>query len=228
MNLQCLIEQYIAFQQALGAQFHTDAQVLRAFGRAAGARADVAHVRPEQVTAFLTGSGPMTRTWHKKFGVLRSFYQYAISRGYVAAAPLPAVLPKRPPPFVPYIYSRDDLRRLPEAADADHRPWLGLEPVTLRTILLLLYGAGLRLQEALKLNRTDVDLGNALLTIRQTKFGKTRLVPVGPRLCRVLAQYAGRPFLCDAHGQPRPVDRASAPLPVPLPERRRPSDRRRQ
>lgn len=192
MNLQRLIEQYIVFQQALGAQFQTNAQVLRAFGNAIGAGADITDVRPEQVDAFLLGKGARTVTWHKKLYILRPFYHYAVTRGYVTAAPLPAIIPKKPPPFIPYIYSREDLRRLLEAADADCRPRAGLEPVTLRTVVLLLYGAGLRLQEALKLNRADVDLDNCLLTIRRTKFGKTRLVPFGPQLGRALTQYAGR------------------------------------
>lgn len=192
MNLQSLIAQYVAFQKSLGAPFETAAGVLQAFGRAVGAQADAAGVRPEQVDAFLLGKGPRTLTWHKKLGILRAFYQYAASRGYVAATPLPTVIPRRPPPFVPYIYSHDDLRRLFAAVDADPRPRSGLEPVTVRAILLVLYGAGLRLQEALKLNRADVDLGRSLLTIRGTKFGKSRLVPFGPPLGRSLARYAGR------------------------------------
>lgn len=192
MNLRRLIEQYIAFQQALGAQFRTNAQVLRAFGNAIGAEADVADVRAEQVAAFLLGKGARTVTWHKKLYILRPFYQYAVARGYMAAAPLPGVIPKRPPPFVPYVYSPDDLRRLLAAIDADSLPRHDLGPATVRAILLLLYGAGLRVREALNLDRADVDLENAALTIRRTKFGKTRLVPVGPRLARVLVEYAGR------------------------------------
>ena len=120
---------------SLGAEFRTNAEVLRAFGRAAGARAAASEVRPAQVDAFLAGKGPRTRTWHKKLGILRAFYQYAVSRGYVAAAPLPVWVPKPPPPFVPYIYSHDELRRLLAAADADLRPRSALEPVTLRTAL---------------------------------------------------------------------------------------------
>src|SRR5205807_4073424 len=143
-------------------------------GRFIGAAAEVGDVRAEQVDAFLAGTGPRTLNWHNKLSVLRPFYRYAISRGYAAASPLPRVIPKKPPPFVPYIYTHGDLRRLLDAVDADRRPQPALEPVTLRTALLLLYGAGLRLREALNLNRADVDLGNFLLTIRRTKFGKTR------------------------------------------------------
>ncbi|HYT88458.1 MAG TPA: tyrosine-type recombinase/integrase [Gemmataceae bacterium] len=192
MNLRRLIEQYVVFQQSLGAKFRSNAQVLRAFGNAVGAATDIADVRAEQVDAFLLGKGVRTSSWHTKLYILRPFYHYAVTRGYVGTPPLPSVVPKRPPPFVPYIYSNEDLRRLLEAADAERPPHLALDSATLRTVLLLLYGAGLRAQEALNLNRADVDLDNSLLTIRQTKFGKSRLVPVGSQLCRALAQYAGR------------------------------------
>jgi integrase/recombinase XerD len=192
MKLRRLIEQYIEFQQSLGAKFQSNAQVLRAFGNAVGAGADVTDVRTEQVDAFLLGKGERTSSWHTKLYILRPFFHYAVTRGYVGKAPLPSVIPKRPPPFVPYIYSQEDLRRLLEAADAEWHPRRALDPGTLRAILLLLYGAGLRAQEALNLNRADVDLGNSVLAIRQTKFGKTRLVPVGSQLCRALEQYAGR------------------------------------
>src|SRR5437764_40338 len=108
MNLQRLIEQYITFQRSLGMPFVTDAIALRAFGRAMGARAVVAKVRPRHVEAFLGKTVPVTVTWHTKFSRLRSFFKYAVSRGYIAVAPLPSVIPKRPPPFVPYIFSREE------------------------------------------------------------------------------------------------------------------------
>ena len=193
MNLQELIERYVSYRQALGERFQTNATILRAFGRAIGPRADVAAVRTEQVSAFLAGAGPITSAWHSKHNALLGFYRYATSRGYVAAAPLPAVLPKHPPPFVPYIYSLDELRRLLRATDLYQRHRSSMEPVTVRTVLLVLYGTGLRVREAINLNRADVDLDNSVLTVRQTKFYKTRLVPFGPQLCRALAGYATRP-----------------------------------
>ena len=104
MNLQSLIEQFIAYRQSLGEQWPSNCH-FRAFGRFIGADVEVADVSPEQVNSFLAGAGPITLTWHIKLGSLRSFYQYAVSRGYVAKAPLPTVLPKRPPTFVPYVYS---------------------------------------------------------------------------------------------------------------------------
>ena len=190
MNLQQLIQQYLTYRKSLGWRLPSYGGHLGGFGRFVGAGADIADVRPKQVQAFLAGAGPITRTWHIKYSILRSFYCYAISRGYVDVAPLPAVVPQRPPTFVPYIYSHEELRRLLQAADTVRRPRSCLEPVTMRTGLLLLYGAGLRLQEALSLDRNDVDWDGSLLKVRETKFFKTRLVPIGPQLGYVLGEYA--------------------------------------
>jgi integrase/recombinase XerD len=190
MNLQLLLERYISYRQALGERFKTNASILRAFGRVIGSRVDIAEVCAEKVSAFLAGAGPVTSAWHSRHNALFGFYRYASGRGYLAAAPLPTVLPQRPPPFVPYIYSHDELRRLLQATDSYQRHRSRMEPITVRTVLLLLYGTGLRVGEAIRLNRADVDLDNSVLTVRRTKFHKTRLVPFGPHLRRALAEYA--------------------------------------
>jgi integrase/recombinase XerD len=191
MNLQQIIEQYITFQQSLGTAFLTDARILRAFGRSRGAKARITDVRPRHVDAFLGTTRPVTINWHDKVRRLRTFFHYAISRGYLTAAPLPTAIPKRPPPFVPYIFAREELRRLFQIIDADSRK-CSLEPTTMHILILLLYGAGLRLREATNLTRADVDLRGSVLTIHNTKFGKTRLVPLGPQLGQALTRYAAR------------------------------------
>jgi integrase/recombinase XerD len=192
MNLKQLIEQYVAFRQSLGERFKTNAAILRAFARVIGEVADIADVRVEQVSAFLVGAGPITRTWRVKYDALLGFYRYAISRDYAIASPLPAVMPKRPLSLIPYIYSQDELRRLLQATDSYQRLRSCMEPVTVRTLVLLLYGTGLRCREAVGLNRADVDLEGSLLTVRQTKFFKTRLVPFGPSLAQAMHHYIAR------------------------------------
>lgn len=192
MNLQELIERYIAYRQMLGELFKTNASILRAFGRAIGASATVTDVRQEQVDAFLAGVGPVTSAWHIRHSALLGFYRYAINRNHVAASPLPTGLPQRPPPFVPYIYEHDEIRRLVRATDCYLKRPSRVEPITLRTILLLLYGTGLRVHEAIFLNHEDIDLGKALLTVRHTKFFKSRLVPFSQSLSRILADLAAR------------------------------------
>src|SRR5262249_11658984 len=178
MRLQSLIERYLAYRQALGQRFKTNAIILRAFGRAIGAHAALAAVGARQVRAFLDGKGPITSAWFGRHSALLGFYHYAITRGYVAVSPLPAVLPQRPPPFVPHIYTQDELRRLLRATDSYQRKRSSLEPVTMRVLILLLYGAGLRLQEAIALDRADVDLENLLLKVRHAKFCMPQSIPV--------------------------------------------------
>jgi site-specific recombinase XerD len=67
-----------------------------------------------------------------------------------------------------------------------------LQAMTSRTLLLVPYGAGLRISEAIALTLRDVDLAERVLTIRRTKFYKTRLVPIGPQLAAALATYFER------------------------------------
>lgn len=204
MRLQPLTERYIAYRQALGESFQTNAIILRAFARTIGARADVAAIRARQVRAFLDGTGPVTSGWHVRHNALLGFYRYAVTRGYVAASPLPTVLPQRPPPFIPHIYTQDELRRLLRATDSYQRLRSSMEPITMRTLVLLLYGTGLRVREAVSLDRADVDLEGLLLTVRQTKFHKTRLVPFGPQLGAALAQYLARRPAPSASAEPAP------------------------
>ncbi len=190
LNLSDLVERYISYRQSLGERFYSNAFILRAFARSLGSQGKVGDVRAEQITAFLNGTGSLTNTWHYKYGALNGFYNFAKSRGHVTEVPLPTKRPKRLPPFVPYIYSREELRRLLDATGDYQRGESSLAPFTFRTILLLLYGTGLRDGEVVRLNQADVDLDNSLLTIRHSKFHKSRLVPFGPRVSQSLTEYA--------------------------------------
>lgn len=148
---------------------------------------------------------------------MTGFYRYAVNHGYVTQCPLPSTLPKSPDhPFVPYIYTQDEVRRLLNATSSYRKTNRCLEPHTFRAILLSLYGAGLRVGEALSLTLGDVDLQAAVLTIRNTKFNKTRLVPLGPDLQKALVSYAAmreeQHHSCDA-ATPFFVERAGTHVP---------------
>jgi integrase/recombinase XerD len=189
MTINDLVTHYVTFRRTLGERCQTNEALLRSFCRSVGAQTPVAGVTAAAVDAFLAGNGPVTSAWHIKYHALKGFFRFAVSRGHLDEAPLPAVLPQRPPRFIPYIYSRDELRRLLDAIPTYRRYRTRIGPETFRAILLLLYGAGLRAREALSLTVADVDLPNALLTVRDTKFFKSRLVPIGRDLARVLTEY---------------------------------------
>jgi site-specific recombinase XerD len=191
MKLKDLITQYVTFRKSMGGYFESAASVLNTFCNRMGRDIDLADIRAEHVEQFLAGTG-LNSYWRRKYDTLRGFYRYATSRGFVNQAPLPATVPKMPPRFVPYIYNADELQRLINPTAPERIGFRKLEPHTLRAVLLVLYGAGLRIGEAVALTLEDVDLREAVITIRDTKFYKTRLVPVGSRLNQVMAQYAAQ------------------------------------
>ncbi len=189
MKLQKLITQYVAFRKSMGEDFESAESLLNTFCRRMGVEIDLRNVRAKQVLAFLAGTGPITRYWRRKYDTLRGLYRYATSRGLVTDTPLPISVPKMPERFVPYIYTREELHRLLDSTAYFPKYPRKLQAHTLRAILLLLYGAGLRVSEALALTLEDVDLSDAVITIRDTKFNKTRLVPLGLELNQVMVQF---------------------------------------
>jgi integrase/recombinase XerD len=191
MKLHDLIESYIAHQRSLGMRFRSDANLLRAFCRAMGEIA-IEDVGPDAVLEFIAGTGPITAFWFQKFKVIGSFYRYALGRGLATVSPLPTTVPQVPPPLTPYIYSIDELKRLLAATDTLEAPNSRLQAVTMRVLLLTLYGTGMRIGEALSLTLHDVDLRQGMLTVRDGKFYKARLIPIGPRLVSVLVDFARR------------------------------------
>ncbi len=189
MNIKDLILKYINYRKSLGEKFRTNGNYLKAFSRAVGDTLDINQISAKQVIDFLYGDGPVTSSWFIKYAALLGFYRYGMSRGYVDSSPLPIDKPKRPPPFVPYIYTRDELRQLFKAAFSYQKNRSHVEPYMVNRILLLLYGTGLRLSEALSLTMKDVDLSQNVLTIKQSKFYKGRLVPFSDQLASILNEY---------------------------------------
>jgi integrase/recombinase XerD len=203
MRLSNLVEEYIAFKRARGMRFHTQAKSLRHFARRLGP-VDIKQVNPEAVLAFLYRSKTITSSWHQMHSTLNAFYRYAITRQYVKASPLPVILPKGPKYAQPYVYSSEEIKALLDsswALDDNYHRRGAFSVTTFRTLLLLLYGAGLRLNEALSLTIADVNLSDRLLIVRNSKFFKSRFVPIGPKLTAVLEAYLNARR--ETYGQPR-------------------------
>lgn len=188
MNLQTLVFNYIAYRKAMGEKFRTNGGYLKAFCRWMG-DIDIQSVSAEKVEKFLYGNGPVTSAWFIKHTALTGFYEYAICREYINVSPLPTSLPKRPPAFVPYIYTREELRQLLKIALTYQKNQSHVKPYMIQKLILLLYGTGLRLSEALLLTLADVDLFQSVITVKQTKFYKGRFVPFGEQLGRVINEY---------------------------------------
>ncbi len=189
MKLWKVISLYLSHKRSLGCRFRTEEAILRSFCKSVG-NGPIATIEAEAVLVFLNNNGPVTEYSVKKYRVLSGFYRYSMARGMVEVSPLPHSIPKSTAAaFVPYIYSHEELKRLLDAVPAACAGRVPIEEEVFRTFLLLLYGAGLRIGEALALTLSDVDLRQAYLHLRETKFFKSRLVPLGTDLTEILTEY---------------------------------------
>ncbi len=189
MRLSLVVYEYVTLKQSIGLIFKSQAKMLTYFYRALDDK-DISEVEPDAVLRFISGNGPVTSFWHSKFSILKGFYQFAISRRYVDVSPLPTTIPKRPESPPPYIYTTEELCRLLAATNTLDTPLSPLQAISFRTLLLTLYGTGLRISEALSLTLKEVNLLDRLITVRNCKFHKSRLVPTGPTLTQTLDTYA--------------------------------------
>jgi integrase/recombinase XerD len=131
-------------------------------------------------------------THRSRIYVLRQLAEFLGRRGYPAWSPDPKLTTIPRYDFVPHIFSVEEVGKLFAAADAlDHGAW-SLRHLIMPEIFRVLYGCGLRAGEALDLTVGDVDLNEGVLTIRQGKFRKDRLVPMAPSLRDRLRRYADR------------------------------------
>jgi integrase/recombinase XerD len=142
--------------------------------------------------------------WAKRLGWLRGFARYRSATDPRTEIPAPGLLPFRPKRARPYLYSAYEIRSLLQAAlqMPYHYERGALLPWTYHCLFGLLSVTGMRLGEARNLELQDVDLTEAILTIRGAKLGKTRLIPLHASTCKVLADYITRR---EHHWTGRPV-----------------------
>lgn len=188
MKLAEAVVSYLTLKRSLGAVFSAEARILRSFALSLG---DILldEIDREATYGFCRGTGIPTQWWVRKHYTLRNFFAYLVSRGHMTASPLLELVPRIPRSFEPYIYSREELQRLLDATEilSDNRS--PFQHAMFRTLLLVLYGAGLRPSEGLRLRCCDVDLDDHILAIWDTKFFKSRLVPIGTALTVALHTY---------------------------------------
>ena len=130
-------------------------------------------------------------TWAARLSMVRGFARYWSATDPRTEIPPLSLLPYRPLRAQPYLYSKQEIRRLLRAAKSlsPHPP---LRRWTYHGFFGLLAVTGLRLSEAQNLRIKDIDWSEGILTVRDTKFGKSRLVPLHPSTRNVLAAYSKR------------------------------------
>lgn len=129
--------------------------------------------------------------WTARLSMVRRFAQYRSAADPRTEIPPQGLLPHRYHRKPPYMYKDEEIKRLVEAAKQLPSK-RGLRPYTYSTLFGLLAVTGMRMSESISLKCKDVDLTQGILTIEQTKFGKSRLLPLHPSTQLVLQQYQCR------------------------------------
>ncbi|HEY6360970.1 MAG TPA: tyrosine-type recombinase/integrase [Vicinamibacterales bacterium] len=190
-TMQALVDTYLAARRSMGFDLRIDGRQLCAFARFA---ARTGHRGPLTVAVAVSWAQSAPRgtrlTWARRLQTLRPFMKYRAQFDpgtEIAPSGLFGPAHRR---LVPHIYTDAEVTALVNAA-AQLRPVTGLRlrARTYATLFGLLASTGLRISEALALAPADVDLPGVLLTVRNTKFRKSRIVPLHPTTAAALQRY---------------------------------------
>jgi integrase len=189
MSMVALAEEYLAHRRKLGFRLENAGPLLLDFA----AYADRIGHRGSLTTELAVDWARLPRQaspvyWARRLDVVRGFAKYRAVFDPATEIPPRGMLGPAYRRITPHIYSEAELSALLAAARR-LPPGGGLRPQTYTTLFGLLACTGLRLSEALRLTRADVDWPRGLLTIRQTKFRKSRLVPLHPSAVQALQAY---------------------------------------
>jgi integrase len=187
-TLERALTDYLAVRRSLGFKLTRDGLLLGqfvAFCEQSGADS----ITSEVALAWVTAPAKASPSWlAMRLSVVRGF-----TRWLQAFDPSSEVPPLGWLPPVrrtnPYLYSETDIAALMAAAQRARWP---LSAATYETLIGLLAVTGLRIGEAIRLDRADVSLADGLLTIRDSKLGKSRQVPIHPSTVEKLCSYLRR------------------------------------
>src|SRR6266542_2599178 len=180
------IDDYLAVRRALGYKLEDHGWLLAdfaAFMETAGAGT----ITTSLALAWATLPEDALPSWHAtRLRVVRGFARHLQALDPATEVPPVGLLACRNRRAVPYLYSEAEVRAL-MAATASLRP--ALHAATFRTLIGLLATTGMRLGEAIRLDRADLDAADGILTIRDSKFAKSRQIPLHPSTLAALAGY---------------------------------------
>lgn len=190
LTMTAKVQAYLAYRRGLGYQLHTEGRMLLGFAAFADARHHRGPLTTELALRWARATASRQRLyWARRLEVVRGLARHLAATEPGTEIPLRGLLGPAHRRTQPHVYSVAEIAGLMNAAVRLGPPG-GLRPHTHRTLIGLLAVTGLRISEALHLRRVDADLQRGVLTIRQTKFRKTRLVPLHPTTTAALRAYS--------------------------------------
>ncbi len=184
-------EAYLAARRKLGFQLRTEGGELLRFARYADGSGHRGPITTEIALRWAQSAEKATPLYRaRRLEIVRCFAKHQAAIEPDTEIPPSKLLGPAHRRTQPHIYSEAQIRGLLRLAGALHSP-KGLRARTYVSLIGLLASAGLRISEALHLRREDADLETGVLTIRETKFHKSRLVPLHPSATEALRTYVG-------------------------------------
>lgn len=186
--LQDTLERYVSMRRGFGYKFKTEERWLLDLVAFMEVRRTTIITNKLALEWVTRAAGPPS--WPNRLAAVRGF-----ARHLSLAEPRTQIPPwgilRQPPRRGPYIYTEQEIGRVLQALQ-ELPPVTGLRRWTYYYLFGLLTVTGLRISEALRLKRDDVDLDAGILIIRNTKFGKSRLVPIHSTTIAALVDYVRR------------------------------------
>lgn len=191
-TMRAVVEEYLATRRKLGFALHVEGQELGRFARFAEQVGHAGPITTELAVRWATLPAKADRLYHaRRLDMVRRLARHRAVFESATEIPADGLLGPSYRRREAHIYSDDEIAALIGAA-AQLGPSEGLRPLTYMTLFGLLACSGLRISEALGLERQHVDLDAGVVTIAAGKFHKSRLVPVDPTTVRALRAYEER------------------------------------
>lgn len=191
ISLQARINDYLAERRRLGFELHSRDTLLASFARYVAGRHHRGPLAVDLMADWARrdkGNRGTPGTWAHRLALLRPFARYLKQFEPDTEVPDELIFGPEPGRVAPHIYREDEIVELLAAA-RQLGPRGSLRPMAFETLFGLMASTGLRVSEALHLRDADVDLKRGMLTIRQTKFAKSRQLPLHPSTVEALARY---------------------------------------
>lgn len=189
-------DKFITLKRSLGCKYKSEAHYLRMFDDFSKSFNPSGILTKELICQWIQKRPHETSKTHSnRISVVRQFALYMADLGQDSYIP-PAQNFKISRNYVPYIFTKDELIRIFQAADKIKKQVAApFSHLIMPVLFRMLYCCGLRVSEALELRVCDVNLSDGVLTIRNAKFNKDRLVPMSSSLVKVCDDYAKKALI---------------------------------
>ena len=192
-SLRQALKEYVDLRRGLGYKMRDEGLMLPRFVRFMEEHF-AEHISSKLALEWAQSGSVQPAEWARRLCFVRGFARHRSATDSLTEIPAPGLLPHHSKRARPHLYTENEIRLLLDAALELPVDWpsTSLRPWVFHGLIGLLSVTGMRLSEALNLELADVDLTQAVLTIRGAKFGQWRLVPIHVSTCAVLADYIER------------------------------------